>query len=192
MTLDIYTDARAEIIPKDTPTTKFTEKQKEMQIASVIVDANENEYYIVERISVDNLSENWLDLKDIRFKPNSNIAEMYSIHKALTEICKLDIKVDKINLYTDSMNSFNFINQVPLHLTNIGCKNPNRLNKPSCKLIKKINNEIILLKKTLEKSGIELNIMWVKGHAGVYFNEAADKLCRFSNNKSNTLYQLTI
>jgi ribonuclease HI len=162
MVLDIYTDARSG-------------QARVIQIASIVVDDKDNEFHFVEKTSVGLIKNNWVDFKSVKFKANSTIAEMYSIMKTLKGLSFKFPEVKKVNIYTDSLSCYNFINR-------IGKGAPKQTGMeplvPKCKLIKRINDSIIGLISELKSEGIEVNIMWVKGHDGCYFNEKVDTLCK--------------
>jgi ribonuclease HI len=175
MILDIYTDARSENIPKKILLKNPSIKQIEMQIASIAVDEDENEYQFVEKTTVIEVKNQWKEFSDIEFKSSSSIAEMYSIYSALLWSIWIDQPIKRINLYTDSEQSFKFINQISrISNGDIGFKPL----LPKCPLIKKINDEIKSLIIELKKSDIIVDIRWIKGHDACYHNRKVDKLCK--------------
>ena len=169
MELNIYTDARAGL-------------SKVIQIGAVAVDENDNEFHFVEKTSVGLIKNKWSEFVPIKFKANSTIGEMYSIYKILLELSKLEISKKNINIYTDSLGSFNFINSVSKTPDGDVGDNPFI---PKCALTKKINSEIRTIKKQLKLKGINIEIMWIKGHDGCYFNEVVDKLCKSKSDEVN-------
>lgn len=175
MTIDIYTDARSG-------------RARKIQIAAVAVDENDNEYHFVEKTSIGRVKSLWSDFISTRFKANSGIAEMYSIYRTLIELNKLDLPIKKVNIYTDSLNSFYFINEVNKDPNaNVGYISNNKTITPKCHLVKMINNHIKISKSQLEAKNIQVEIMWVRGHDGCYFNEVVDKLCKPYSEQVNDL-----
>lgn len=175
MTIDIYTDARSENIPKKVLLKNPHIKQVGMQIASIIIDGDENEYHFSELTSVLDIKKKWKEFDGVEFKSNSTMAEMYSIYTALIQAVWIDSPIKKINLYTDSEQSFKFINEVSrMPGGDIGFKPM----KPKCKLASKIHADIKELINSLKESGVEVDIRWIKGHVGVYYNVQVDKLCK--------------
>jgi ribonuclease HI len=175
MTIDIYTDARSENIPKKVLLKNPNLKQIGMQIASIVIDENENEYHFAESTSVVDVKKKWSEFDEVEFKVNSTMAEMYSIYTALIQAVWIDSPVKKINLYTDSEQSFKFINEVSkMPDGDVGFKPM----KPKCKLTRNINTDIKEFISSLRESGVEVDIRWIKGHVGVYYNTKVDKLCK--------------
>lgn len=167
MILDIYTDAS---VPYNTDVTK-----NDIKIGSIVVnqdDPNYKGYKFSKKTSINAFRST--------FKGNLNvgkdkvlIAEMHSICETLKIVMKLDMNVDIINIYTDSMRSFDV------------CNGLNK--KIKCGLVGKMSDFINVLKK---KSGITINIMWIKAHAGTWGNEQADKLCKHYHPNTNEIHRI--
>lgn len=179
MTIDIYTDARSG-------------QARKIQIAAVAVDDQDNEYHFVEKTSIGKIKNIWSDFISTRFKANSTIAEMYSIYKILIELNKLELPLKKVNIYTDSLNSFNFINEVNKDPdANVGYVSNNKTITPKCHLTKMIKDHIKITKSQLESKNVQIEIMWIKGHDGCYFNEVVDKLCKSQTEQVNNLGKIS-
>src|ERR1035437_663431 len=116
MILDIYTDARSEIVKYSRTAKNSNLSQKLIQISSVVIDEHENEFKLVEVTNTDKIKNEWDEFIGVEFKSSSTIGEMYSIYKVLGELCKLESKIDCINIYTDSLTSFFWINEIPLEI----------------------------------------------------------------------------
>lgn len=174
MTIDIYTDARSG-------------QARKIQVAAVAVDEQDNEYHFVEKTSIGRIKSKWFNTE--KFKANSTIAEMYSIYKIIEELNKLKLtSVSKVNIYTDSLNSFNFINEVSKVPDGVTGKLPII---PKCELTKKINSQIKIGKDKLESKNVQVEIMWIRGHDGCYFNEIVDKLCKSYTESVNDLQKIS-
>ncbi len=185
MILDIYTDARSENIPNTKLKRNKELKQIGLQISSIFVDENDNEYSFVEVTSVDELKKKWPEFDNIDFKSDSTCAEMYSIYKSLTEIVWLDFFVKRVNIYTDSEQAYKFINKVS--------KDPNgdvgfRPLTPKNKLISKIYYDILEKIESLRKYNIIVDVRWIKGHDACYFNLKADYLCKNTGSNPFTTF----
>ncbi len=163
MVLDIYTDAGGCGIRK-------------IRIGAVVVNQNDPDYkgYKFSRKTTVNLVKDKLGFKTEQFKSNSTIAEMYSIREVLKEVMTLDVDIKTINIYTDSMISFNICNGLQ--------------RKIKCELLKRINESIISFKSVLKNT--EINFMWIKGHAGTWGNEEADLLCKAHQEEVNEIQQI--
>ena len=162
MTLDIYTDAGGC-------------SYRKIRIGAIVVDQDDPDYKgykFSKKTNIDTVKR-MLGFKDEVFRSNSTIAEMYSILESLKEVSKLNIGVDSINIYTDSMISYNMCNGIQ--------------KKFRCKLLKKISESINSVKV---KSGIDINFMWIKSHSGTWGNEQADILCKASQIEVNELCQI--
>lgn len=175
MTLDIYTDARSG-------------ERKFMQIACIAVDEDDNEFHFVERTSIGLVKNNWKEFHQTKLRANSSIAEIYSIYNILSKIessvSKNNFKFKNLNIFTDSLNSFNFINDVSRYPDQITGFKPHM---PKSLIIKKINTQIKSIIERLASAGIEVKVMWIKGHGPCYFNVKADRLCKSDIKPVNTL-----
>jgi ribonuclease HI len=112
----------------------------------------------------DILPDNILDMEDKRLrhkythdKLSVHEYECYAILQALRNIDK-DKKYDYINLYTDSLCSFDYINE------NVK--------------IKKSVLELIASECRTLANDKNVDIMWIKAHVNVYGNTIVDKLAR--------------
>jgi len=183
MVLDIYTDAGIHT------------RSKSIQIAAIAVDEKENVYHFVEKTSADQIKNLWNEFNSVSFRADSTMGEMYAIYKTFTELHKLNVSISEVNIYTDSLNSFNFINEVNKDiLTNpdsvTGYISNAKTIVPRCRLTKMINNHIKKFKKELESKNIKVNIRWIKGHGPCYFNLAVDKLCKPRTKQVNNLQEI--
>lgn len=175
MILDIYTDARSENIPNSKLLLNKDLKQIGIQISSIAVDENDIEYNFVEVTSTDVIKKKWSEFDYIDFKSDSTLAEMYSIYKALTEIVWFDFSVKKVNIYTDSEQSYNFINKISKDPTgNVGF----RPLIPKNKLMYNVYSDILEKIEFLRNNNIIVDVRWIKGHDACYFNVKADLLCK--------------
>ena len=162
MILDIYTDAGGC-------------GTRRMRIGAVVVNQNDPDYigYKFSKKTTVGEVKSKLGFNQEQFKSNSTIAEMVCIQEVLKEIHSLNTNIDSINIYTDSMIAFNIYNGLQ--------------KKVKCELLKSIFASIKTLKGKLKT---EINVMWVKGHAGTWGNEVADQLCRPSQNATNEIRQI--
>jgi len=204
MELDIYTDARSQNISKAQLLEDPNLFQKKLQISALIVDENESEFRFAQKTTTDSIVSELGDLSGMKFKADSTIGEMYSIYKILTFISKYmginesgvmsiinDNYIKRVNIYTDSLSSFNYINEVMITPLPNQKRNPiPKPHSPKNKLSKSLNSRIISFKRTLESIGVEVNIMWIKGHVGVWGNEIADGLCKKSQRDINEIHQI--
>jgi len=164
MNVDIYTDARSGT-------------SRKIQIASIMIDQDDNENHFVEKTTIGVIKDIWDEFrgKPNEFKANSTIAETFSILKSLKCVDALYPELKSVKIYTDSLNAFNFINKTNKDPNGEVGQNPHKVR---CVLISTIVKSIIETKTEMNSRGIEVDIMWVEGHSGCYFNEQVDLLCK--------------
>ena len=164
MNVDIYTDARSGT-------------SRKIQIASIMIDQDDNENHFVEKTTIGVVKDLWNEFngKPTNFRANSTIAETFSILKSLKCVDLLYDNLTSVKIYTDSLNAFNIINEVNRDPKGDVGQNSH---KSRCPLTKLIVKSIQSHKKEMNSRGIVVDVMWIKGHAGCYFNEQVDLLCK--------------
>ncbi len=173
MILDIYTDAASGTVRK-------------IRTGSILVNQDDPNYtaFKYSRKFNINLLLQEMHLEKNTIKASISIAELYSIMDIIKQVYNYtkdnNIKISEINIYTDSMCSFNICNGLQ---KNIKCKLTNTISIEINNYFKKLKNQNII------KYGLEtkFNIMWIKGHVGVFGNELADSLCKQTSPKVNEI-----
>lgn len=87
-----------------------------------------------------------------------SIGEMFAVLTGLSVINTE--KIEKINIYTDSYHTFVLMNNI---------------NRTKVKALSRIKNKINEYKKV-----IPIDVMWIKGHIGIWGNEIVDKVAKKS------------
>ena len=113
------------------------------------------------------------DMSDVLNAPisaksnNISTGEMFALLKGLS---LLDPNTKcKINIYTDNLYSFNLLNK---QLT---------VKQKGCPMLKKMIQLFDFYKQTMD-----IEVMWIKGHAGTWGNEIVDKLSYGERTKNST------
>lgn len=152
--IDIYTDASY----------KRHKNPTGFGIGIFVIDYNDNEKEYRANESV-TLAEAGPRLKCNTGRLGDDLVfyEMYAISKGLKFIAKLSDKDTLVNIYSDNLSSVDMLNG--------SCK----INSKYKSFVKQVNNTI----KSLQASHkVNINIMHIKGHCGVYGNVEADKLAK--------------
>ena len=109
--------------------------------------------------TIDQLKKEFVcDTIPFKTRDCSSIGECYAIYKSLLLIQGQNIKA---RIYTDSEHLFLLLNN-------------------QCFVKKKKNNLLYKMVRRTKKINNKVNaeVLWIKGHAGVYGNEIADKLAK--------------
>lgn len=142
-----------------------SETEKDIGIGILFIE-NEDEMFYQMKTNKNNISK-FLNIED--FKNSIVICEGFAILLALKNIKK---NYNKITLYTDCMTNFERLNHVKMKKK---AKEPHNIIIQECLNLMKIKN---------------IEIRWIKGHAGVYGNVIADKLSKHSRKRKK--YNLNI
>ena len=112
------------------------------------------------------------DISDILNAPISqksysiSTGEMFAILKGIS---LLDPNTDcKINIYTDNMRSFNLLNKQHF------------VKDSGCAILKKMVQLFEFYQSTMN-----IEVMWIKGHAGTWGNEIVDKISYLERTKDS-------
>lgn len=123
-----------------------------------IIDELENETSFLLKTSIKDINDKY----KLKANGTTTIGETHAI---LTSLSLVNDNVTKVRVYTDSLHSFELLNGIKQSRKN------SYLN-PFFEIIKDF------------KSKFEIEVMWIKGHIGIYGNEIADSITKKALKKS--------
>jgi ribonuclease HI len=126
-----------------------------------MIDHNENEKSYMLRTHIDDINKQY----NINQPGSTSIGEIHAILTALSLVKNEEVK--KIRVFTDNEHAFRILNKIP------------NVKKPQKKFLK-------TFQRIFDKfqTQFEIEVMWIKGHVGVYGNEIVDSLTQKAIKKS--------